>query len=591
MAQPTIVADITETSVQINEGQPLISLDIGTSPVSVNVTPSTIAANQTQPLVQVTLVPNPSLTVTVGHPAIIVDVTGVGGNTDWNGIVNKPSTFPPTLPIAESGVTNLVSDLAGKVGTSDPRLSDARTPLVHASTHAHGGSDPVTITYSDLASIPSTFTPSAHASTHAHGGSDPVTITYSDLSGIPSTFAPSAHHTSHQHGGSDAVSITYSDLLSIPSSFAPSAHETSHITGGSDIIPAPTTSKSGLVPVLPSTSATSKFLRGDATFVAVDYSALTSVPSTFTPAAHATTHESGGTDVIAIDLLGAASDNTNLNVSTSAHGLVPKAPNLTAQYLRGDGTWSIVPTATSTAGGLVPTPPNNTTTFLRGDASFAAVAYSALSGTPSTFTPSGHHTTHEHGGSDPVSITYSDLLSIPSTFAPSAHETSHITGGSDVIPAPTTSASGLVPVLPASSATSKFLRGDASFVAVDYSNLTSVPTSFTPSAHHASHQPGGSDQVTLAYSGQATLNFGSADNGGSDVMTAKTTVSATWLTASSFPTASLCTGLDHTDADDILVEELTAYVANLVIGTSFDIIVTAPNGSSGQYAVNYFSNY
>lgn len=33
-------------------------------------------------------------------------------------------------------------------------------------------------------------------------------------------------------------------------------------------------------------------------------------------------------------------DNTTKDVSTSAHGFVPKAPNSTTQYLRGDGTWA-----------------------------------------------------------------------------------------------------------------------------------------------------------------------------------------------------------------------------------------------------------
>lgn len=39
---------------------------------------------------------------------------GPPGTTDWNGLTNKPTTFPPTLPIAQSGITNLTTDLAAK---------------------------------------------------------------------------------------------------------------------------------------------------------------------------------------------------------------------------------------------------------------------------------------------------------------------------------------------------------------------------------------------------------------------------------------------------------------------------------------------
>ncbi len=34
------------------------------------------------------------------------------------------------------------------------------------------------------------------------------------------------------------------------------------------------------------------------------------------------------------------SDNTLLNVSTAKHGLVPKAPGGTTQFLRSDGSWA-----------------------------------------------------------------------------------------------------------------------------------------------------------------------------------------------------------------------------------------------------------
>ncbi len=42
-----------------------------------------------------------------------------------------------------------------------------------------------------------------------------------------------------------------------------------------------------------------------------------------------------------LDDCAAPDDNTDLNVSTSAHGLTPKAPNDTAKFLRGDASWAI----------------------------------------------------------------------------------------------------------------------------------------------------------------------------------------------------------------------------------------------------------
>lgn len=41
--------------------------------------------------------------------------------------------------------------------------------------------------------------------------------------------------------------------------------------------------------------------------------------------------------------LSALADNTTADVSTTKHGLVPKAPNDTTKYLRGDGTWATAP--------------------------------------------------------------------------------------------------------------------------------------------------------------------------------------------------------------------------------------------------------
>lgn len=70
------------------------------------------------------------------------------------------------------------------------------------------------------------------------------------------------------------------------------------------------------------------------------YSSLTSIPSTFSPSAHATNHKSGGTDSIKLDELAAPTDVTTLDASTSAHGLMKKYPGGTTNFLRADGTFA-----------------------------------------------------------------------------------------------------------------------------------------------------------------------------------------------------------------------------------------------------------
>lgn len=46
---------------------------------------------------------------------------------------------------------------------------------------------------------------------------------------------------------------------------------------------------------------------------------------------------------IKLDDLGTPDDNTDLNATTSRHGLLPKLPGNTGVYLRGDGTWATPP--------------------------------------------------------------------------------------------------------------------------------------------------------------------------------------------------------------------------------------------------------
>ena len=55
--------------------------------------------------------------------------------------------------------------------------------------------------------------------------------------------------------------------------------------------------------------------------------------------AHTAAHASGGSDAIKLDNLSAPDDNTDLDFSTSAHGLVPKGINV-GDFLKDDGSWA-----------------------------------------------------------------------------------------------------------------------------------------------------------------------------------------------------------------------------------------------------------
>lgn len=114
------------------------------------------------------------------------------------------------------------------------------------------------------------------------------------------------------------------------------------------------------------------------------------------PSAHATTHQSAGSDAIKLDDLAAPDDTTDLNASASAHGLLRKLSGTATEYLDGSGTWS----TPATGGGA----------------------------------PAVHATTHQNGGADEISVAgLSGLLADGQT--PLTHHVSHETGGSDAITA------------------------------------------------------------------------------------------------------------------------------------------------------------
>ncbi len=69
---------------------------------------------------------------------------------------------------------------------------------------------------------------------------------------------------------------------------------------------------------------------------------------------HQSRHNEGGADELKLDDAGIPDDNTDLNASTSAHGLLPKLDNNAAHYLDGQGGWT-TPSGTGTTS---PGPPD-----------------------------------------------------------------------------------------------------------------------------------------------------------------------------------------------------------------------------------------
>lgn len=116
---------------------------------------------------------------------------------------------------------------------------------------------------------------------------------------------------------------------------------------------------------------------GDTAWVAVSATAT----------AHASSHQSGGGDAIKLDDLAAPDDNTDLDATVSAHGLLPKLGGGTTNFLRADGTWAAPPTpklddlaspddntdlnASTSAHGLLPKLGGGTTNYLRADGNWA----------------------------------------------------------------------------------------------------------------------------------------------------------------------------------------------------------------------------
>ena len=111
----------------------------------------------------------------------VIAGTGMGGG----GALSADVTL--NVSYGTSGTTACVGN--------DARLSNARTPSTHASTHSAAGADAITITQAqvtDLVSDLALKSSTTHAATHATGGTDVLTLGQAQITGLVSSLAAKA---------------------------------------------------------------------------------------------------------------------------------------------------------------------------------------------------------------------------------------------------------------------------------------------------------------------------------------------------------------------------------------------------------------
>jgi hypothetical protein len=86
------------------------------------------------------------------------------------------------------------------------------------------------------------------------------------------------------------------------------------------------------------------------------------------------------------------------------------------------------------------------------------------------------------------------------------------------------------------------------------------------------------------------VNFGFQGSTGQEGDTASVAVSASWVTINSIITCKVqATSTTDHDSDDVVVEGLIAYATDIIPGTGFTIVATAPQNTWGLYNVQAIS--
>ena len=161
------------------------------------------------------------LPVDSGSSASSFDAAGLAA-TAYTSAAQDLSNHEITTTTAHGGI----------VADTDSRLSDARTPTAHASTHASGQSD--AITPDDIGAAPSSKGVT-NGDSHNHDGGDGAQIDYANLANTP-TLGTAAALNVAASGDAASTEVVKGDDTRMTNARTPSAHASTHADGGSDEI-------------------------------------------------------------------------------------------------------------------------------------------------------------------------------------------------------------------------------------------------------------------------------------------------------------------------------------------------------------------
>jgi hypothetical protein len=154
---------------------------------------------------------------------------GAGADPAWGAVAEAKVTFANTGGHSHTG--------SGATGTAIlwSSIDKTTSSIADITTKSHTAlSDIGSNTHAQVDTFISTTVPAYFntSSGHDHDGSDSKKVTYTDLASIPSTFAPSAHAASHGSAGSDAVTIANTQITGLGTMSTQTANSVS-ISGGS----------------------------------------------------------------------------------------------------------------------------------------------------------------------------------------------------------------------------------------------------------------------------------------------------------------------------------------------------------------------